>query len=108
MADVALGNITSANATLVLTVDTVIPAGAVLTQFSTDQSFNQYQNRGHQPGGVQPKLQCADHAAPGYGGQPHHLRVHPCGNRAQHSQSVHMEQRRSEDFHGGGQRQESA
>jgi len=41
MADVNLGNITSANASLVLTADTVIPAGAVLTQFSTDQSFNQ-------------------------------------------------------------------
>lgn len=41
MADTALGNITSANASLVLTVNTVIPAGAVLTQFSTDQSFAQ-------------------------------------------------------------------
>lgn len=41
MSDVSLGNITSANASLVLTVDTVIPAGVALTQFSTDQSFNQ-------------------------------------------------------------------
>ena len=41
MADVVLGNITSANASLVLTAETVIPAGVALTQFSTDQSFNQ-------------------------------------------------------------------
>lgn len=33
-------NITSANATLFLTVETVIPAGVLLSQFSTDQSFS--------------------------------------------------------------------
>ena len=41
MGDIALGNITFANASLVLTLATVIPAGVALTQFSTDQSFNQ-------------------------------------------------------------------
>lgn len=41
MANIALGNITSANATVVLRADTIIPAGAVLEQFSTDQSFSQ-------------------------------------------------------------------
>lgn len=41
MANIALGNITSANATVVLRVDTVAPAGIVLEQFSTDQSISQ-------------------------------------------------------------------
>lgn len=35
-----LGNITAANATLVLIAETVIPAGVPLSQFSTDQSFS--------------------------------------------------------------------
>lgn len=35
-----IGNITSANATLVLVADTVIPAGVPLSQFSTDQSYS--------------------------------------------------------------------
>lgn len=41
MADIALGNITSANATVILKVDTVIPAGAILQQFSSDMSYSQ-------------------------------------------------------------------
>ena len=36
MADIALGNITSANASLVLTVDTVIPAGVAIALPSPD------------------------------------------------------------------------
>jgi hypothetical protein len=35
-----LGNITAANATLVMVAETVIPAGVPLSQFSTDQSFS--------------------------------------------------------------------
>lgn len=35
----AIGNITSANATLVLTVEDLFPAGVELTQFSTDRIF---------------------------------------------------------------------
>lgn len=35
-----LGDITSANATLVLTVDSLFPAGITLEQFATDQSFS--------------------------------------------------------------------
>ena len=33
-----LGNITSANATIVMTVEDLFPAGVVLQQFATDQS----------------------------------------------------------------------
>jgi len=36
-----MGNITSANASLVLTVETVIPVGVALEMFSTDQIFAQ-------------------------------------------------------------------
>jgi len=36
-----VGDITSANATLVLTVDQLFPAGIRLEQFATDQSFSQ-------------------------------------------------------------------
>ena len=36
-----LENITSANASLVLVVDTIIPAGVQLEHFSTDAAFNQ-------------------------------------------------------------------
>lgn len=36
-----VGDITSANATLVLTVDSLFPAGITLEQFATDQSFSQ-------------------------------------------------------------------
>lgn len=36
-----LGNITSANASLVLTVETVIPVGVSLQMFSTDQAYSQ-------------------------------------------------------------------
>lgn len=36
-----LGDITSANATLILTVDGMFPAGIQIEQFATDQSFSQ-------------------------------------------------------------------
>lgn len=36
-----LGNITSANASLILTVETVIPVGVSLQMFSTDQAYSQ-------------------------------------------------------------------
>ena len=35
-----MGNITSANASLVLTVDTIFPTGIILQQFATDQSLS--------------------------------------------------------------------
>lgn len=42
MADFGIvGDITSANATLVLTVEGLFPAGITLEQFATDQSFSQ-------------------------------------------------------------------
>lgn len=37
----ALGNITSANAAVILTVDTLFPSGITLEQFATDQSVTQ-------------------------------------------------------------------
>ena len=40
MADLALGDITSANSTLVLTVNTVFPAGLQLQMFSVDTGIN--------------------------------------------------------------------
>ena len=36
-----IGDITSANATAILTVDDLFPAGITLEQFSTDQSYSQ-------------------------------------------------------------------
>lgn len=41
MSFTTVGDITSANATLVLTVDRLFPAGIRLEQFATDQSYSQ-------------------------------------------------------------------
>lgn len=41
----AVGNITSANATLTMVVEELFPAGISLEQFATDQSFSQEQNQ---------------------------------------------------------------
>lgn len=41
MSQLPVGDITSANATLVLIVDSLFPAGVELQQFATDQSYSQ-------------------------------------------------------------------
>ena len=41
MSQLPVGDITSANATVILTVDELFPAGVQLQQFGTDQSYSQ-------------------------------------------------------------------
>ncbi len=94
MPNFPLGDITSANATLVLIVNGLFPAGVRLQQFSTDQSYSQdeltiaedrmgvdgglwlgalHQNRDHHAGSVQPQSCGALAALPRLRAQTGHL-----------------------------------
>ncbi|MBQ1204018.1 MAG: hypothetical protein IIX61_09530 [Loktanella sp.] len=65
-----LGNITSANATIVMTVEDLFPAGVVLQQFATDQSAD-----GDEHEYAQARMGVDGHMAAGYVPNPWNITV---------------------------------